>query len=614
VYRCLNPGAIGVSLPWEQCLPLAKDGGFEGIDLPGDAAVPPRKIADALAKHGLRPGGVGLPVALYGEDKAFADQVAALDAVAKNAAAAGATRFATWILPFSDTRPWKENFRFHAERLGRAAKVLAAHGCTLGLEFIGPRTLRAGRRHPFIHTLHGMLDLCEAVGPNAGLLLDAWHWYTSLGTVDDILALEPQNVVYVHINDAPAGVPVEQQVDNVRCLPGETGVIDLAGFLGALRKIGYEGPVVPEPFVPDLGSLPPQEAVRRVGEALGRVWSLPAPRPAALPAKMKAVATGGGKAWLVDLPVPRPQGNEVVVRLEVSPLCGSNMGAFHGEGECVNNGHEGAGEVVAVAQSHLLKVGDRVALAPPFSCGRCEACRRGDVIFCKQGTFRGCFAQYVRLSDALCTVLPDDVSYEHGALLGCALGPAYEATKRLGVRGYDTVAVAGLGPVGLGATALATFLGARVIALDPEPWRREAAQALGADLALDPTAADIRERLAEATDGRGLAKAIECSGRSESERLLIDAAGVRGQIAIVGENSKPIPVTPSADFIRRGLTILGCWHMNVLDSGDLVTFLRRAPEKADRLITHRFGFGEAQKAFDTFASRRCAKVMLLPWA
>jgi threonine dehydrogenase-like Zn-dependent dehydrogenase/sugar phosphate isomerase/epimerase len=612
MYRCLNPGAIGVNLPWKECLPLARDHGFEGIDLPLDPSVAPAVYQDALAQHGLRVGGAGLPVNLYGDDKAFADGLAGLAAVAGCAQAVGVTRFATWILPFSDARPFKESFRFHADRLGRAARILADHGCRLGLEFIGPKTMRQGHKYAFIYALEPMLELAEAVGPNAGLLLDSWHWYTSLGTVESIRALRAEQVVYVHINDAPAGVPVEQHLDWARCLPGETGVIDLAGFLAALREIGYDGPVVPEPFVPELAKLPPAEAVGRVGAALKRVWSLP-PGPAPLPQKMKAVATGRGKAWLVDLPVPRPRGNEVVVKLFASPICGSNMGAFRGDGEWVNDGHEGAGQVVAVAESQLLRVGDRVALAPPFSCGRCEHCLRGDVIFCRQGHFRGCFAQYTCVSDAVCAPMPDDVDYVHGALLGCALGPAYEATKQLAVRAFDTVVIAGLGPVGLGATALATFLGARVIGLDPEPYRRDVAARLGADLALDPTAPDIRDRIREATGGGGVAKAIECSGKEDSERLLMDLAAVRGAVAIIGENQGPIPVSPSRDFIRKGLRVIGCWHMNVLDTPDLFTFLHRAAEKADLLITHRFGFADVQKAFDTFASRKAVKVMLLPW-
>ena len=122
--------------------------------------------------------------------------------------------------------------------------------------------MREGHRYVFVHTLEEMLELGALIGANVGLLLDSWHWYTSLGTVEEVLALEPRQVVYVHINDAPAGVPVERQQDLLRCLPGATGVEDLPGFLGALRTIGYDGPVVPEPFVPALAEMPPARRCR----------------------------------------------------------------------------------------------------------------------------------------------------------------------------------------------------------------------------------------------------------------------------------------------------------------------------------------------------------------
>jgi len=95
--------------------------------------------------------------------------------------------------------------------------------------------------------------------------------------------------------------------------------------------------------------------------------------------------------------------------------------------------------------------------------------------------------------------------------------------------------------------------------------------------------------------------------------MLIDLAGVRARIGIVGENQGTMPISPSRDFIRKGLTLVGCWHMNANDAPDLIAFLRRAPDKADKLITHRFGFGDAQKAFDTFVSRESVKVVLRPW-
>jgi sugar phosphate isomerase/epimerase len=121
--------------------------------------------------------------------------------------------------------------------------------------------------------MQGMLDMGAEIGPNVGLLLDCWHWYTSHGTVEDLRRLKPEQVVYVHVNDAPSGVPVDEQVDSVRCLPGETGVIDIAAFLQVLQSIGYDGPVTPEPFKKELKDLPDDEArLKTVGASMDKIF------------------------------------------------------------------------------------------------------------------------------------------------------------------------------------------------------------------------------------------------------------------------------------------------------------------------------------------------------
>src|SRR3989442_515978 len=98
-----------------------------------------------------------------------------------------------------------------------------------------------GLKHPFLPSSDGMLDLIEQIGaPNVGLLVDAWHVYTSHGRNDDVARLRPEQVVVVHVNDAPAGIAIDEQDDHTRRLPVATGLIDLAGFMGALRRIGYD--------------------------------------------------------------------------------------------------------------------------------------------------------------------------------------------------------------------------------------------------------------------------------------------------------------------------------------------------------------------------------------
>jgi sugar phosphate isomerase/epimerase len=276
MFRNLSPGAVGIRLPLAETLALASSVGWEGIDLPvGEAA----RIADQQGVEALmqmfsdahmQAGGWGLPLNWRAEYDA-----AALEELGRQAALAaqlGCMRCYTWLLPFSDDLPFRENFEQHVRQLTPVAQVLGEHGCALGLEFIGPRTMRADHRYGFIYTAEGMLSLATAIGANVGLLFDAWHWYTGLGTLSDIRMLRAEDVIYVHINDAPAGIAVGDQIDNVRCLPGATGVIDLAGFLGTLREIGYRGPVTPEPFDKELAARTPAESCSATFESLTAVW------------------------------------------------------------------------------------------------------------------------------------------------------------------------------------------------------------------------------------------------------------------------------------------------------------------------------------------------------
>jgi threonine dehydrogenase-like Zn-dependent dehydrogenase len=219
-------------------------------------------------------------------------------------------------------------------------------------------------------------------------------------------------------------------------------------------------------------------------------------------------------------------------------------------------------------------------------------------------------AEYVKIQDFLCTLLPDDLDYDLGSLLGCALSPASSCLRRMSLAPADTLLITGLGPVGLGATAWARWTGAQIIAVDPVPWRRDRATQLGADHALDPADATL-PTLRELCP-HGLTVSLDCTGQPAAERLCLDAVGVRGRVGFIGENPGTIEISPSNDLIRRGLTIYSTWHMNLNDTPTLITFLRRYP-KADLLISHRFPFTQAQEAFTTFATHEPAKVLLKPW-
>jgi sugar phosphate isomerase/epimerase len=193
--------------------------------------------------------------------------------MAKAARELGCSRCSTYILPYHDELDFQSNFELHSIRLGRVATILTDYGIRFGLEFMAPKTLRDGHKFEFIYTMGRVLELCDAIGTGSvGILLDSWHWYNAHGTVDDFKRLCDELVVNVHISDAPAGLPVDEQVDNVRCLPGETGVIDIVGFLRGLQQISYTGPVLVEPYSERINRLPDAEAVKVVVTSLRDVW------------------------------------------------------------------------------------------------------------------------------------------------------------------------------------------------------------------------------------------------------------------------------------------------------------------------------------------------------
>lgn len=274
-----NAGMIGVKASLAQSIDYARRFGFRSVDFSITEAV---NLADQIGIDGVRslfenadifPGSWGFPVDFRQDETTWREGLMALPQQAEFALELGCTRTTTWLMPCSDERTFQDNFTFHVDRLGPAAQILADYGCRLGLEFVGPKTLRSSRQYNFIHTMDGMLALGAAMGTgNVGLLLDLFHLYTSHGSLDDVRKLHRDDIVVVHINDAIAGRTPDEQIDNERALPGETGVMDIAGFLQTLRDIYYEGPITTEPFSQRVRDMTDEDAIRATSAAMDAVW------------------------------------------------------------------------------------------------------------------------------------------------------------------------------------------------------------------------------------------------------------------------------------------------------------------------------------------------------
>ena len=258
---------------------------------------------------------------------------------------------------------------------------------------------------------------------------------------------------------------------------------------------------------------------------------------------------------------------------------------------------------------------------PLSPCGRCALCLSGDYIHCQDsvdllartGNRSGTatYAQYLVKQDWMLLPLPDDISFEHGAMACCGLGPTFGAMERMAVNAFDTVLITGLGPVGLGGVINAAYRGCRVIAVEPHPTRRQLAMDLGAAQALDPSEGDALAAILDLTDGKGVDKAVDCTGDARAWRLAVDATRRRGQMAFVGEGGA-LEIKVSQDMIRKGLSLHGCWHWNMTGTDRMMQLVRDTREKLDGLITHRFPMSEVQEAFELQLTGRCGKVLLDP--
>jgi len=280
MYISLSPGLIGVSGGWPQAIELAARHGFAGIDsgaaqLAGLSDLQLENARATMTSLGVRPGYFGMEGPVSAPDDVWIAGVEKLRAAAPKARQLGYTRAVGVVLPFSETRLYAENLQFHVERLRFITGILGEQGIRLGLEYVSPLSRRAPYPHHFVRNLEGTLELIAAVGvPNLGLLLDTFHWHCAEENALEIAALTNAQIVAVHLSDVLANRPLEEQVVFERELPGATGVVDLKGFVAALRSTGFDGPVTCEPMNKALNNLDDETALARTSEAMARTIEL----------------------------------------------------------------------------------------------------------------------------------------------------------------------------------------------------------------------------------------------------------------------------------------------------------------------------------------------------
>lgn len=324
------------------------------------------------------------------------------------------------------------------------------------------------------------------------------------------------------------------------------------------------------------------------------------------------IFAGNSEIDVRDLPIPEPKPGEVLLKVEASAICGSEMSTFRSpEGHPTNTGHEFVGTVVANANGVGPRVGDRIAANIITGCGACDSCRAGDRRFCdQQGYLRTGHAEYVAMPAVCCMPLPDDLPFDEGVLLGGdTLGVANHALTKAGVRSDETVAVVGCGPVGLGFVSLLGFKGVRTIAVEVSPYRRDLAARAGAEV-IDPAASDALAAIRELTGGKGVDLGIDASGADAGVNLALDTVRKEGRFVFAGAGRKAT-INPWKQFLEKEITAYGVWYFVDRDYQALLDHYRQGL-RVGSLITHRFHLDDAPTAYDLFARGQTGKVIFVP--
>lgn len=272
-------GRIGVKATQAEAIAYAAQYEFESVepDIGFLAKASPGELDQILGRmksQHLVWGAAGLPVDFRKDDQIFEAGLESLRQAAPALERAGVTRIGTWISPAHDELSYKDNFRQHRDRLREVARILGDSGLRFGLEYVGPKTSWSAKRYPFIHTMAGMKKLIAEIGwDNVGLVLDSWHWYTAHESKADLESLTNHDIVAVDLNDAPAGLAVDEQIDSRRELPMATGVIDVKTFLNTLNALGCDAPVRAEPFNAALRKMPPEQALAATAAAMKKAFA-----------------------------------------------------------------------------------------------------------------------------------------------------------------------------------------------------------------------------------------------------------------------------------------------------------------------------------------------------
>ncbi len=334
--------------------------------------------------------------------------------------------------------------------------------------------------------------------------------------------------------------------------------------------------------------------------------------------------TAGPGAEIAQVAVPEPGAADAVIEVSATSICGTDVHIYDWNSWASARihpprvfGHEMSGRVAAVGSAvRHLKPGDFVAAETHVVDHTCRQCRRGQFHICENlrilGVDRdGSFARYVLLPAENCWRNALDLTPEAAALQE-PFGNAVHAATAGPLEG-NTVAVFGCGPIGLCAIGIARAeRAAAVFAVEPNPYRRELAQRMGATAVFAPSAATV-EDLRRANGGLGLDVVLEMSGHPTAVEQGLQVLHPGGWVSLLGLGDARVSLDLNELVVLKGITIYGITGRLIWDTWEKTSrYLSSGRVDVTPLITHRFPLQDFQEAMAQMKSGRSGKVVLLP--
>ncbi len=327
--------------------------------------------------------------------------------------------------------------------------------------------------------------------------------------------------------------------------------------------------------------------------------------------------------WRTEAPEPVPGPNDVLIRISKTSICGTDVHIYNWDEWSrrtvpvpLITGHEYVGVIAAVgSEVKGFAVGDRVSGEGHITCGQCRNCRAGRRHLCRNtlgvGVQRqGAFADYLVLPAFNAFKLPPSISDDVAAILD-PLGNAVHTALTFDLVGED-VLITGAGPIGLMASAICRFVGARhVVITDVNPERLALAPAMGATRAVDVSdpATDLRDVMTELGMVEGFDVVLEMSGAPAAFEQMLETVIHGGKVALLGIPSRAIAIDWN-HVIFKGLTLQGIYGRQMFETWYKMRNLLEAGLDVTPVITHGFKMEDYQQAFDVMRSGRSGKVIL----